>query len=109
VQVPVVAGSLSGRAATFALWTPEASVVLPRRAHPLAARLSTMPRLSVDPQPASGASKGRAARSATPGSRFTRDVFAIQVLRDAGILAEEDLPLLVVPADPSALEGWRFA
>jgi hypothetical protein len=89
VQAPVVAGPLDGNARRFTLWTPDASVTLPRRARPLAARLATMPRLLIDPASA--------------------DSPSLQVLRAAGILAEEDLPLVVVPAEPSALDGWRFA
>jgi len=32
-----------------------------------------------------------------------------QPLLDAGILGPRDLPLRVVPTNPRALDGWRFA
>jgi hypothetical protein len=33
----------------------------------------------------------------------------LEPLIAAGILAPHDLPLRIRPADPSALDGWRFA
>jgi hypothetical protein len=32
-----------------------------------------------------------------------------QALLDAGILGTRDLPLRIVPRNPRALDGWRFA
>jgi hypothetical protein len=32
-----------------------------------------------------------------------------QPLLDAGILGPRDLPLRIIPQDPRALDGWRFA
>jgi hypothetical protein len=33
----------------------------------------------------------------------------IRPLLDAGILAPRDLPLRIIPRNPRALDGWRFA
>jgi len=32
-----------------------------------------------------------------------------QPLLDAGILGPRDLPLRIIPKNPRALDGWRFA
>lgn len=64
-----------------------AEIRLPPSAHRLAARLATMPVLTLDgpaPEP-------------------------VRLLVERGILAPRDLPLRVVPADPAALDGWQFA
>lgn len=64
-----------------------AELRLPPLARPLAARLATMPRLTLvgsPPEP-------------------------VRLLMERGILAPRDLPLRVVPSDPAALDGWRFA
>ena len=34
---------------------------------------------------------------------------ALPTLREHGVVGPEDLPQVVVPADPGALDGWRFA
>jgi hypothetical protein len=52
--------------------------------HQLASRLAGMPAIAAD------------APAAAP-------------LVALGVLAPEDLPLLLVPATPRALDGWRFA
>jgi hypothetical protein len=85
-QVPVVAGPPEG--GRFTCWTPEAVLRLPVAARALAARLAGMPRLEAG------------------GRRLPP---AVALLRDQGIVAEEDLPLAIVPADPTRLDGWRFA
>jgi hypothetical protein len=41
-----------------------------------------------------------------PGRR-ARAAFA--PLLEQGIVAPQDLPLRIIPADPEALDGWRFA
>jgi hypothetical protein len=33
---------------------------------------------------------------------------AIDILQAHGILDPYDLPQVIVPADPAALDGWRF-
>jgi hypothetical protein len=33
----------------------------------------------------------------------------VAALLAAGLLADRDLPLVVMPAAPAALDGWRFA
>jgi hypothetical protein len=33
---------------------------------------------------------------------------AIDILQAHGILDPHDLPQVIVPADPAALDGWRF-
>jgi hypothetical protein len=86
-QVPVVAGPVAA-GGRFACWTPEAELSLPAAARPLARRLAAMPSVQVD------------------GRRPARGV---ALLRAQGILAEEDLPRRIVPVDPAALDGWRFA
>ena len=83
-QVPVVAGP-ARRAGRFPLRIAGGgTLVLPARLHPLARRLALMPWLAGAP-------------------------VRLAPLVAHGILAPEDLPLRVVPADPRALDGWRFA
>jgi mannose-6-phosphate isomerase-like protein (cupin superfamily) len=85
-QVPVVAGPIDSARGHFLLWVPGGVLRLPATAHALASRLGTMPALR-------GADLGRSAKP----------------LLDAGILGPRDLPLRIVPANPRALDGWRFA
>jgi hypothetical protein len=81
-QIPVVAGRPRG--ARFPLWTAEGALWLPASVRDLASRLSTMPAVE------------RVAASAAP-------------LIAHGVLADEDLPLTIVPDTPAELDGWRFA
>lgn len=85
-QVPVYAGPIDRRRGTFPLWLPGCVVELPAEAHALASRLSTMPSL----------------RRAALGS-------GARPLLDAGILGPRDLPVRIIPKNPRALNGWRFA
>jgi hypothetical protein len=87
--VPVAAGPLDRRRRRFALRTPEGEVWLPAAARPLARRLEAMPWVG----------RAEAARS-TAG---------LAALLAWGVLADEDLPLSIVPDRPAALDGWRFA
>jgi hypothetical protein len=87
-QVPAVAGALHRRRSTFTLRTADDELTLPASMHALASRLAAMPRLDVADLDAAQAS--------------------LQPLLDAGILADEDVPLVVTPDDPAALDGWRF-
>jgi len=83
-QVPVVAGS-RGAGRRFALRVAGGGTLrLPARLRPAVRTLALMPRLD------GGAG-------------------ALAPLVAHGILVPEDLPLRVVPADPRALDGWRFA
>ena len=85
-QVPVFAGPVDRKRGDFPLWLAGGVVRLPAKAHSLASRLGTMPSLT---------------RSALgPG---------IRPLLDAGILGPRDLPLRIIPRNPRALDGWRFA
>jgi hypothetical protein len=87
-QVPAVAGPRPGRRAEFSLVLPGgAALRLPLGARPFARRLGAMPALR---------------RADVP-----RAVLATLVAH--GVLAPEDLPLAIVPEDPKALDGWRFA
>jgi len=83
-QVPVSVGSADRARRRFRLHTPESTVWIPRHARALAARLRGMPAVAAD----------------------ARGADALVAL---GVLAPEDLPLLVEPAAPRALDGWRFA
>jgi hypothetical protein len=85
-QVPVFAGAIDRRRGDFRLWLPGGVVRLPAEAHSLARRLGTMPQISRK-------DLGRGARP----------------LLDLGILGPRDLPLRIVPSNPRALDGWRFA
>jgi hypothetical protein len=88
-QVPVVAGPLERRRRRFPLRTPEGEMWLPAAARPLARRLGAMPRVA----------RGEAARSNA----------GLAALLACGVLADEELPLGIVPDRPAALDGWRFA
>ena len=81
-QVPAV---LDGGA----LVTLEGRIDLPRSARPLARRLAAMPGVS---------------RAMLRG----RHRAALATLVAHGILDARDLPAAIVPADPRALDGWRF-
>ncbi len=85
-QVPVFAGPVDRKRGDFPLWLPGGVVRLPAEAHSLATRLGTMPSLR-------RSALGRGARP----------------LLDAGILGPRDLPLRIIPRNPRALDGWRFA
>ena len=81
-QVPV---SVSGPR----VMTPDGAVTVSARARAVARRLALMPSLR----------RG--------GSRGTRE--ALGELDAQGIVGPRDLPLSILPADPRALDGWRFA
>lgn len=83
-QVPVGIGAEDRTRRRFRLHTPEGAAWLPQRVRSLAARLAGMPAVAAR-EPA-----------AAP-------------LVALGILAPEDLPLVIVPDAPRALDGWRFA
>ncbi|HZF07041.1 MAG TPA: cupin domain-containing protein [Patescibacteria group bacterium] len=83
-QVPVTAGGLDRARRRFRLRTPEGTAWLPARTRRLAARLACMPVMA----------------AGTP---------AAAPLVALGVLAPEDLPLVLVPDAPRALDGWRFA
>jgi hypothetical protein len=88
VQVPVVAGAIDRRRGEFALWTADGEAVrLPTHLRPWATELAVMPSLG---------------RRAVPAG-------ALRPLLETGILAPVDLPLVVRPERPRALDGWRFA
>lgn len=87
-QVPVVSGPLDRSRQQFPLWTPDGVVWLPATARRLGRALATMPSLT----------RGEA-----------REAQALGLLLAHGILGDEDLPLRIVPDDPKALDGWRFA
>ena len=82
-QVPVTVGALDHARRRFRMYTPEGTAWLPARTRPLASRLAGMPAVAAD------------APAAAP-------------LVALGVLAPEDLPLVLVPAAPRALDGWRF-
>jgi hypothetical protein len=82
--VPVTVGALDRARRRFRLHTPEGAAWLPARTRQLASRLAGMPAVAAD------------APAAAP-------------LVALGVLAPEDLPLVLVPAAPRALDGWRFA
>jgi hypothetical protein len=85
--VPVVAGRLDG--GVFPLWTPGGGQLrLPSSARPLASRLVAMPSFHRRPR--------------------GRSTAAVALLLDRGILGPHDLPLLIRPDRPAALDGWSF-
>jgi len=88
VQVPVIAGPIDRRRHEFALLTADgAAVRLPASTRRWASTLATMPSLRRHDAPAG----------------------ALEPLLRSGILAPVDLPLVVRPQTPRALDGWRFA
>ena len=86
-QIPVVAGPLAG--AGFDLVTPDGILRLTTASRRLGRRLALMPSF--------------------PSPRAAADRVALAPLLERGIVAPQDLPLRIVPADPHALDGWRFA
>ncbi len=89
-QVPAVAGPLSRGGRQFPLWIAGGETLwLPAAALPLARHLATMPTWP------SSAARG--------GPEW------LALLIERGVLARRDLPLRIVPSEPSALDGWRFA
>ena len=88
-QVPTLAGPVDPGRRALPVWTPGGEVWLPAALAGLAGRLALMP------------SVRRAARGP---ERDRQDL-----LLEHGLLAPCDLPLRIVPDDPAALDGWRFA
>jgi hypothetical protein len=84
-QIPAV--MTSGRS-RVTLVTPDGALSMPPGVRSVARRLALMPSF---PAPAG---RGRA---------------AFAPLLDQGIVAPQDLPLRIIPADPGSLDGWRFA
>jgi hypothetical protein len=84
-QVPVTAGPVDRARRAFTLITPDGRVRVPTAAHAVASRLATMPAV-----------------------RIAGDDARVAPLVAVGILGDEDLPLVVVPEDPSTLDGWTF-
>ena len=77
------------RPSGFALRLPDGSAIrLPAARRPLRRQLAAMPSWRL------------------PLSRRDRD--ALAPLIEHGIVAPRDLPLLIAPADPGSLDGWRF-
>ncbi|HXK33856.1 MAG TPA: hypothetical protein VNM91_07595, partial [Dehalococcoidia bacterium] len=70
------------------LWTALGAIAVDRGTARVAQLLATMPDV---------------ARSALRGNA------ALGTLLAHGILAPHDLPLRIIPAEPAALDGWRFA
>ena len=83
-QTPVGVGRLDRARRRFRLHTPEGRAWAPAHARALAARLGGMPAVAID----------------APGA---------DALVALGVLAAEDLPLVIEPAAPRTLDGWRFA
>ena len=77
----------TGRGSAALLIAGGGELRLPPAARPLAAWLPAMPSLAV--------------AGAAPE--------AVRVLLEHGVLGPRDLPLRLVPTDPGALDGWRFA
>ena len=88
-QVPAVSGALRAGAVDFTLRVPGGALRLPARAHAAARRLAVMPTW----------------REVTAAQRAG----ALASLIEHGLLAPRDLPLRILPDDPRALDGWRFA
>ena len=88
-QVPAIAGPVV-RGGGFVLRMPDgARIRLPAAARPVAASLAAMPSWRAPLPPSARA--------------------AIVPLIELGIVAPRDLPLLITPAAPRKLDGWRFA
>ena len=87
--MPAVAGRVDRGRREFPLWlSGGAELRLPAALRPIAAKLVAMPSWHVP-----------------RGSR--RDGLAALV--EHGLIGPRDLPLRIIPADPDALDGWRFA
>lgn len=84
-QVPIALAANGGRRAAT-MWTPEGRAAVPSGARALVSRLAAMPAL-----------------------RMPRASRAVDDLVALGVLADEDLPLLIRPDDAATLDGWRFA
>lgn len=84
-QVPVIVGPLDRARRAFTLSTPEGRIRVPATAHDVASRLEAMPAVRL-----------------RAGDRRVASLVAL------GVLADEDLPLVVVPENPSTLDGWTF-
>lgn len=89
-QVPAIAGPVDRRRRDFQLWLPDGEEIrLPASVRSLASKLSTMPSWS---------------NAAAPPERER-----LAVLIEHGIVDPRDLPRRIIPDDPRALDGWRFA
>jgi hypothetical protein len=86
-QIPAVPGPLT--AAGSSLITPEGILRVPAAARDFARRLALMPSFPL------------------PSTQEAR--VALAPLLEYGIVAPQDLPLRIIPADPRTLDGWRFA
>jgi hypothetical protein len=84
-QIPAIT-SPRGRD-TIRLTTPDGVVDLPRAAQPLAERLAAMPRFEAG----------------------ARRPSAFAWFLDHGLLGPQDLPLRIIPSNPTRLDGWRFS
>jgi hypothetical protein len=90
VQVPIAAGPTDRARGELLLAVAGEEVLwLPAAARALAERLALMP-------------SWRAPSAA-------RKDGALAVLLEHGIVAPRELPRWIVPADPAALDGWRFS
>jgi hypothetical protein len=88
VQVPVIVGDVDRRRGTFPVSTADGDVVrLPASLHAWGMALEAMPWFH---------------RGSVP-------VTAFEPLVRSGLLAPVDLPRMVRPKRPRALDGWRFA
>jgi mannose-6-phosphate isomerase-like protein (cupin superfamily) len=87
-QMPALPGRADRARRAFTLWTQEGGFRLPAPIRPLARRLALMPVLR---------------------ERDVKNANALHLLNRLGILAPHDLPLRIIPDDPAALDGWRFA
>ena len=86
-QVPAVPGPLDARRRTFPLHVSGGETLrLEASARPLALELKAMPTFALG----------------DGGEEMT-------ALVERGIVAPEDLPLRILPENPAALDGWRFA
>jgi JmjC domain len=88
-QVPALAGPRRPGGREFTLRVPGGEIRLPARAHPAARRLAAMPSW----------------REVTARARMG----ALAPLIEHGLVAPRDLPLRIIPADPRALDGWKFS
>jgi hypothetical protein len=86
-QVPAIAEP--GRRGTFRLTTPDGVVDLPLAARSLAEGLAEMPRFEV------------------PATRRTSA--ALAWFLEHGLVGPQDLPLRIIPSNPTRLDGWRFS
>jgi cupin superfamily protein len=78
-----------GQSGPARLWTHAGRIDLPASARPLARALASMPSLPRSVR------RGRHART-------------VETLLNHGVLDARDLPDAIVPANPAALDGWRF-